>query len=60
MSELKKIRTDVVGSLLRPAAVKEARTRFDDGKIDADEFARDRGRSGARGGEVAGSASGST
>ena len=32
MSSLKTIRTDVVGSLLRPAAVKEARTAFDDGK----------------------------
>ncbi len=30
---LAKIRTDVVGSLLRPAFVKEARTAFDDGKI---------------------------
>jgi 5-methyltetrahydropteroyltriglutamate--homocysteine methyltransferase len=30
-----KIRTDVVGSLLRPAAVKEARTAFDDGRIGA-------------------------
>jgi 5-methyltetrahydropteroyltriglutamate--homocysteine methyltransferase len=29
------IRTDVVGSLLRPAAVVEARTRFDEGKLDA-------------------------
>jgi len=34
--ELAKIRTDVVGSLLRPAALKEARTRFDDGAIAAD------------------------
>src|ERR1700691_3579397 len=32
---LAKIRTDVVGSLLRPAAVKEARAAFDDGKITA-------------------------
>jgi 5-methyltetrahydropteroyltriglutamate--homocysteine methyltransferase len=32
---LAKIRTDVVGSLLRPASVKEARTAFDDGKIGA-------------------------
>jgi 5-methyltetrahydropteroyltriglutamate--homocysteine methyltransferase len=30
---LAKIRTDVVGSLLRPAAVKDARIAFDDGKI---------------------------
>lgn len=34
-SDLKTIRTDVVGSLLRPAALKEARIAFDDGKIDA-------------------------
>ncbi len=34
--ELARIRTDVVGSLLRPAAVKEARVAFDDGKITAD------------------------
>jgi 5-methyltetrahydropteroyltriglutamate--homocysteine methyltransferase len=32
-AELAKIRTDVVGSLLRPAVVKEARIAFDDGKI---------------------------
>lgn len=35
MSELKTIRTDVVGSLLRPAAVIEARAHFDEGKLDA-------------------------
>ena len=35
MSDLKNIRTDVVGSLLRPAAVIEARARFDEGKLDA-------------------------
>jgi 5-methyltetrahydropteroyltriglutamate--homocysteine methyltransferase len=35
MSDLKAIRTDVVGSLLRPAAVKQARADFDQGKIDA-------------------------
>ena len=34
MSDLKTIRTDVVGSLLRPQAVKDARARFDEGKID--------------------------
>jgi 5-methyltetrahydropteroyltriglutamate--homocysteine methyltransferase len=33
---LAKIRTDVVGSLLRPDVVKEARIAFDDGKITAD------------------------
>src|ERR1700751_3094173 len=36
MTDLKTIRTDVVGSLLRPAALKEARTRFDAGRIGAD------------------------
>jgi 5-methyltetrahydropteroyltriglutamate--homocysteine methyltransferase len=35
MTDLKTIRTDVVGSLLRPPALKEARTRFDAGAIDA-------------------------
>jgi 5-methyltetrahydropteroyltriglutamate--homocysteine methyltransferase len=34
-TDLTKIRTDVVGSLLRPAGLKEARARFDDGAIDA-------------------------
>ena len=34
--ELAKIRTDVVGSLLRPAVVKDARIAFDDGKIAAE------------------------
>jgi 5-methyltetrahydropteroyltriglutamate--homocysteine methyltransferase len=36
--ELAKIRTDVVGSLLRPEPVKAARVAFDDGKIGADEL----------------------
>jgi 5-methyltetrahydropteroyltriglutamate--homocysteine methyltransferase len=36
MTDLRNIRTDVVGSLLRPEAVKAARVRFDEGKIDAD------------------------
>jgi 5-methyltetrahydropteroyltriglutamate--homocysteine methyltransferase len=35
MSDLRTIRTDVVGSLLRPAAVIEARKRFDEGVLDA-------------------------
>jgi len=35
MSDLKTIRTDVVGSLLRPAAVIEARKKFDAGELDA-------------------------
>jgi len=38
MNNLNTIRTDVVGSLLRPAGLKDARTRFDDGKIGADDF----------------------
>ncbi len=40
MSDLRTIRTDVVGSLLRPDAVKQARASFDDGKIDAAELRR--------------------
>ncbi|HWI36077.1 MAG TPA: cobalamin-independent methionine synthase II family protein [Burkholderiales bacterium] len=36
---LSRIRTDVVGSLLRPAHWKEARQRLDAGKLGADEFA---------------------
>jgi 5-methyltetrahydropteroyltriglutamate--homocysteine methyltransferase len=35
MKDLRTIRTDVVGSLLRPAAVIEARKAFDEGRIDA-------------------------
>jgi 5-methyltetrahydropteroyltriglutamate--homocysteine methyltransferase len=35
MTDLNTIRTDVVGSLLRPAAVIEARKAFDEGKLDA-------------------------
>jgi 5-methyltetrahydropteroyltriglutamate--homocysteine methyltransferase len=38
MANLKKIRTDVVGSLQRPPALKEARIQFDDGKIGAAEL----------------------
>ena len=38
MNDLKTIRTDVVGSLLRPAAVKEARVRYDDETLSAEEF----------------------
>src|SRR5829696_2384737 len=38
MSDLKRIRTDVVGSLLRPPELKQARVRFDEGEISADEF----------------------
>ena len=40
MKELAKIRSDVVGSLLRPAHLKEARVAFDEGKISADEMRR--------------------
>ena len=38
MSNLKTIRTDVVGSLLRPPVLKDARARFDDGAIGAEHF----------------------
>ena len=38
MKELANIRNDVVGSLLRPAKLKEARTRFDEGKISLEEL----------------------
>jgi 5-methyltetrahydropteroyltriglutamate--homocysteine methyltransferase len=40
MTELDRIRTDVVGSLLRPALWKDARARFDQGRLSADEFSR--------------------
>jgi 5-methyltetrahydropteroyltriglutamate--homocysteine methyltransferase len=40
LTDLRTIRTDVVGSLLRPAAVIEARKRFDGGEIDAHELKR--------------------
>jgi 5-methyltetrahydropteroyltriglutamate--homocysteine methyltransferase len=40
MSDLRTIRTDVVGSLLRPDAVKQARASLDEGKIDAAELRR--------------------
>ena len=40
MTELDRVRTDVVGSLLRPAAWKEARLRFETGLLPADEFSR--------------------
>jgi len=38
MSNLKTIRTDIVGSLLRPPGLKDARIAFDEGKIDAAQF----------------------
>src|SRR5437588_9110378 len=40
MTSLDRIRTDVVGSLLRPAQWKEARLAFETGKLPAQEFAR--------------------
>ena len=40
MSGLASARTDVVGSLLRPARWKEARLRLDSGLIDRESFAR--------------------
>src|SRR3990167_5043938 len=40
MKDLAKIRSDVVGSLLRPAHLKEARLAFDEGKISPDEMRR--------------------
>ena len=38
MSEIQSIRSDVVGSLLRPKSLVEARRRFDEGKVKEDEF----------------------
>ncbi|MBI2089517.1 MAG: methionine synthase [Deltaproteobacteria bacterium] len=38
VNELAKIRNDVVGSLLRPAHLKEARLRYDEGKIGVEEL----------------------
>jgi 5-methyltetrahydropteroyltriglutamate--homocysteine methyltransferase len=38
MTNLKRIRTDVVGSLLRPAALKDARIAFDEGRIGAEDL----------------------
>lgn len=38
MADLKTIRTDVVGSLLRPQYLKDARQKLDEGKFPADEF----------------------
>jgi len=40
MSALDRIRTDVVGSLLRPARWKEARLKLESGQLSANEFAR--------------------
>ncbi|HEY4133891.1 MAG TPA: cobalamin-independent methionine synthase II family protein [Alphaproteobacteria bacterium] len=38
MTDLRSVRTDVIGSLLRPAFLKEARKAFDEGKMPAEEF----------------------
>jgi 5-methyltetrahydropteroyltriglutamate--homocysteine methyltransferase len=38
MKELAKVRNDVVGSLLRPAALKQARVDFDEGRLKLDEL----------------------
>jgi 5-methyltetrahydropteroyltriglutamate--homocysteine methyltransferase len=38
MKELGQIRNDVVGSLLRPAKLKQARDRYDEGKLTLDEL----------------------
>ena len=38
MKDLAKIRSDVVGSLLRPAELKQARQRFDDGQLSREEL----------------------
>jgi 5-methyltetrahydropteroyltriglutamate--homocysteine methyltransferase len=38
MTDLRTIRTDVVGSLLRPQYLKDARKKLDEGKFDAAEF----------------------
>ena len=40
MKELATIRTDVVGSLLRPAKLKQARVQYDEGKISLDQLRR--------------------
>ena len=40
MKELAKIRSDVVGSLLRPARLKEARRRYDAGELSLADFRR--------------------
>ena len=40
MKDLAKIRSDVIGSLLRPASLKEARVRFDEGTIPLEELRR--------------------
>ena len=40
MKDLAHIRNDVVGSMLRPAQLKEARSRYDDGKISLEDLRR--------------------
>ena len=53
-------RTDVIGSLLRPAYLKAARARRDEGAIGPAEFKRDRGSRGGRGARAADRPRGST
>src|SRR5687768_281797 len=48
MANLKTIRTDVVGSLLRPPGLREERIRFDEGQISA-EAMRERENEAVRG-----------
>ena len=38
MKDLAEIRNDVVGSLLRPAGLKQARQRYDEGKLSAEDL----------------------
>jgi len=38
MKELAKIRNDVVGSLLRPAELKQARQRYDEGNLSPEDL----------------------
>src|SRR5438105_2437695 len=40
MTDLNRIRTDVVGSLLRPQAWREARSRLESGQLSAEGFSR--------------------
>ena len=54
MKELANIRNDVVGSLLRPAKLKEARVRYDEGRLSATELRADRRSMHPRRGAIAG------
>ena len=55
MQNLKTIRTDVVGSLLRPTPLREARIALDEGRIGADAPWRASTTSVASGGRANGS-----